>query len=579
MKKSLFALAAITVALVSCVTETSVDDQGLNSETLAFFPKTIDTKAGDAGIVSEPTGVTISLGSDGNGNMLFLEESISSMDELFYDAPETKGTPIYDRNFTSMRNSVNVVVYDAAGADANLGDTEFSLYDADSRIWSHDYPAGKDPWADNDSEVRHFFVRSAPGATVAADGYSVPVDGTGDLSMTFSYTSPTTVSEQEDIMFGATSLSKSDYVRNGYRRTGAPVTLHHALTAVKFRIGNDNSGNTKTLIKSVTLSGFANSGTCTIDLSAGTSSTTEASRCMWGYGSGTGSFTATYGTTIPDGKIDNGIDFSQNDGSNLGNSFYSSANTRNLNAADASLTFLLIPQTIPSTARMTITLIIKTDNYTSQEITQTVDLSKALSGVTWGAGQLRTYTLKPVVVGVEIMDDLTSTVKSNLVITNTGNVHEYVRMLLVGNWCNGEGNIVRGYTSAAGTTMVDLWTPGNTTYGTFDDSFPAGVPASGSKWTKGADGYYYYTEAIGPGEETGSHTAPLFNTYTVGTVPTIYLPSLSSSELTQAQGVHLVFDVIIQAIEAPYNADTKQFTKTWKQAWQSENVLGTGHNI
>ena len=74
---------------------------------------------------------------------------------------------------------------------------------------------------------------------------------------------------------------------------------------------------------------------------------------------------------------------------------------------------------------------------------------------------------------------------------------------------------------------------------------------------------------IGPGD--GVHTAQsattdLFKSYTVTNVPTIYLPVGNTRE--EAVGVHLVMEIVIQAIAVPTQVvDGVTKNVWWLQAW------------
>lgn len=119
-------------------------------------------------------------------------------------------------------------------------------------------------------------------------------------------------------------------------------------------------------------------------------------------------------------------------------------------------------------------------------------------------------TFTPASVDVEVDDNVSSTVKDNVVITNTGKTSAYIRARIVGSWVD-EDN-----------TVVQRWDPEND--GDFD-----GLP--GSNW-KLHNGYYYYTKSVAPGTDAPDS---LFTSYTVtNTVP----------------GAHLVLDILVQAIQS-----------------------------
>lgn len=96
--------------------------------------------------------------------------------------------------------------------------------------------------------------------------------------------------------------------------------------------------------------------------------------------------------------------------------------------------------------------------------------------------------------------------KTNVSITNTGNVYAYIRVAVVGNWYNADGNIIAPHT-------VDLGTPNG--------------------WTE-SGGYYYHTAPVAPGADTST----LIGSYTP----------------TRPEGVpadaHFEMNIISQAIQA-----------------------------
>ena len=119
-------------------------------------------------------------------------------------------------------------------------------------------------------------------------------------------------------------------------------------------------------------------------------------------------------------------------------------------------------------------------------------------------------TFVPGKVDVDITDDVNGKVKSNVVIKNKGNTDAYIRAAIVACWYK-DGKIVAAWDESQGTF--------------------SNLP--GTDWTKGADGYYYYTKSVAPNDATGSK---LFNTYTAPDAP--------------VEGAHLEMDIIVQAIQS-----------------------------
>lgn len=557
--------------LFSCSVEENGfgDEANLNQDEIAFSLNKVTTRsAANYSSTKDDNPISIDLG-DG----FYLEESVSSMDDLLVETPETRGIPIYTNNLVAKReNNISVSIVEKDEEAPTFGPDIYSLLDDEKRIWKKHY-AGQNPWsvAESDDDDLYFFVYSDP--TGKSTDFSYVATDEDNMAVSFSYTSPTgenAASKQEDILFTGKAESKSEYFTN-HLKTGIPVTFYHALTAVKFRVGNDNSGDTKTIITGVKFSNLKTTGTCTVKPND------ADNRVKWDNVGTKGWFSQTFSDPAYDASKDNSVTFTSGDGNGFADSFYAAAADANLNNADGSLTFFFVPQMIANDVTLEVTFKVKTSvSQTGTEITHTINFGEVVNNVTWNAGELRTYTLKPSDVDVEIMDDISESEKSNLIIANTGNVHEYVRLIIVGNWYDSSGQILNGYTTdnVSNMTMVEPWAPFRTQYGEFDESFTAGelTGDNADVWKKGKDGYFYYIEPIGPGEDMHgnaetSHTIPLFSTYTVTTVPDIYIPDISGSSRTLAEGVHLVMEVVVQAIEAPYNTSTETFTKTWNEAW------------
>ena len=199
----------------------------------------------------------------------------------------------------------------------------------------------------------------------------------------------------------------------------------------------------------------------------------------------------------------------------------------------------------------------------------------------WKAGQLRTYTLKPFDVDVEIFDTMSNLKKENLHVTNTGNVDEYVRIMVIGNWYGWKSaddraanpnnpSILVGYTSADpnNDTMVTPWYREDDLYKTgFDSTFPGGRPMASSHWKRGTGSYFYYDTKIGAGQQL-SGTDALFQYYQLTTdmIPTIYLPVANQTARQEAVGVHLVMEVVVQAIPTTVNGTEVDCWTAWSNA-------------
>ena len=626
MKKINSIIAALaTLVLASCVNEQFENGVDLSNMDIAFVFGGTTTRSEAKSSMDEEVGVTLSLGSE-SGVEIFMKETVTDLNS---SGLATRGVPVYDENITSLEayQSFEAVAYLAGGAAYDAGTATFAsmgyqknVDNRDGWVYKHHYDAEL-PWPENPEQDLYFFLRLP---TDYVDSHLYTKDGS-DISynsttgaITFNFASPLTGEAQSDILFSSRTLNRKQYEEN-YQETGAPVNMYHALTGVKFRTGNDNTGSTKTIITGVSISGLKDKGQCVVTPSA------TGDKVVWDKNklelSNEKGVTFTMGFDNPeyDRTKDNTIDYSSkdNDGAitdkvgSFGDSWYAAADDKNLNDEDGSKTFWLIPQEIPDDAILKVKFRVKTpDTPDGTEITHTINNFGAKlkkSGVTknveWKAGQLRTYTLEPEDVDVEIFDTMDGAEKSNLHVTNTGNVDEWVRMMVIGNWCDEDGNIVVGYKyqneddefeeGEDYSTMVKPWFrggyaveipvepgegeeggesgegEGQTTntyvdpYGSFDDTFTLGEPQGDSKWERGSGSYFYYTQKIGAGQKIDSQTEALFQSYTLTSVPDIYIPSPNGGRVKA--NIHLELEVVIQAIGAK-DASGNEFEDCW-EAW------------
>ena len=586
MKKLNILLAVLfTAMLVSCVQEQSFNDlTPVGENDIAFVMQGTATKSVET--APQPVaGVSIPVGRTNDGESLYLEETIEQLNP----SPATKGSPIYTTNVGNVYTTMGVY------ADGDFGDEAFEVIDV------YENPNGGDGW-----RYTHSYPSSPwPGETTPVDFYlNMPASPSGvnitdrsNKQTTFAYSSPLTGAAQQDILFAQTTLTKKQH--DEYLPKGAPVMMYHALTGVKFRTGHLNDNATKTIITKVVIKGLKSTGTATF----------TGSDFNWNVGNTTANFSQEFTNQAwsAEAGVDGTVGKKGTDGSVTGwnddltgTTWTSAAADKNLNDADGSLTFWFIPQEIDDNVTLEVTFRVKTkDTPDGEEITHEIDFGKKLNkdrdnNVVWEAGQLRTYTLKPFDIDVMIKDKMVGLKKSDLHVTNTGNVDEYVRIMVIGNWygweteadmkSGKEPDIMVGYTTdgSDGTNvMVDPWFREDEVYGQyFDDSFKGGRPAAGRKdWVRGTGSYFYFTETIGPGEvleeTTDSATQPLFKSYELpeSKIPKIFIPVATSNVRVPAWGVHLKMEIVVQAIgtTAP---DGTEYADCWA-AW----TAATGKEI
>ena len=601
MKKNRIAmslLAGAAILLSACAREENFEKEDVSFETDedVFRIGEVKTRseAENQPIINELGSVTTD-----DGSTFVLKETVTSLDDVS-NAPETRGTPVFTENVKTVYGTFYTAALKAKtegeyeyvfGKNKTVNGVEYT--NEKDNIWHYRY--GEDIWGDaNDDEAKlptYFFMRMPginDGVTLGDSPYN-----TGTGAITFSYTTPGTAPEQKDILF--TSYKRTE------KTNAEEVTFYHALTGIKFANFFDYSlkegayAKAETIITNIEISGIKNTGTCTVTPVFTASGAFDSSKkscdvVSWGDGP-TGSATYTQ-------KID--YDFAEYDTKLFPEgTLNADAKKQNLNKADGSLTFFFIPQTLSADATFEITfditlrskgedgefLPVTEDDKTFKDVKLTVKLKDVLSDAhrTWKAGELHTYTLWPRAIGVKISDELTTDTKSKVVVKNTGNTWQYVRVNLVGNWVgkvqksasatdlSGE-TILMGYSNAAfaedyeeGTlppiyaneTETEPWNDkdGYTKYGTFTNLTPKSnttTPVVRNNWVR-FDKYYYYIKAIGPNDAI---TDPLFESYVVGASPEFWIPDLQGFR-RKAQDVHLEMDLMVEAIEAPTDATGK----------------------
>ena len=637
MKKIYIALAvAATALLASCTKEQPFESViPLNDGDIAFVIKNAATKSG----VNAPaaTGVSIPVVNAESGDGFFLEETIENLNP----GVATKGAPAYTVNVGDLYSTMDV--YAAVGSSFSE-EAVFEKMDwyehtgspndaINTNGWRyrHNY-AGQDPWPDATTPVD--FYLSMP-----ASPEGVTITSRADKKFVFNYDAAPqpsadnaeelvggmiTAASQQDILFSQTSISKEDH--DGYLPNGAPVLMYHALTGVKFRTGWANDTGTKTIITGVKWTGLKSKGVCTVDFAP---SATNIVSWVPDASSVSTQFYQTF--TNPaysqsagvDGTVGYVKDTENPENNKFGDSWYAAAADKNLNDQDGTLTFWFMPQEITNNVSLEVTFLVKTKDTPDgkEEVTHTINFGQEInngrsSNVVWEAGQLRTYTLKPRHVDVDVYDTMNGTVKSDLHITNTGNVDQYVRVYIIGNWFgkrqigdnvyNDYESILMGYTDNvydtdagdyanyievarwndkdfrwSGTNKVyEQWNSPNATYNYTPYGEFVGLPEMGTATAPGTsndnnwvrhDKFYYYTQIIGPGGRV-PETDPLFETYTIGPSPNFWIADMAGVRRL-AKDVHFVMDISVQAIEVPYNGSTPVgYEDAWKAALGVDNI-------
>ena len=586
MKKIYIALAVLAAAsLTSCVEEQSFNGHVMGKGEVAFVLQTgPSTKAAEA---DNPVrkGASIQIGEIGNQSII-LSETIT---DLSFVTPQTKGTPVYTQNVgTLYKDKLGVYANWAEFGEATF-ETEGKNTDEDTgslKGWRYFHRYDNAPWPAENAAVG-FYMR------MPADAVSIPTDGyKSDGKIVFDYTSPVTAAAQQDLIFAYASITEKDN-KDAFASGGVPVTFYHALTGVKFAIGNtdkeiapkseSNPKGKGIALTKVEFINLANTGTCTVNSAA---AGTDDGPVSW-------EADAEADNIISQDFSEVGLTtFAKGENPPFADSFYAAGTSQNVNDADASYTFWLIPQTFPSTSNAVMRI-----SYTMSGRDEHLDISLKdfFGSLPWKAGQLRTFTIKLDEVNVKITDDVTlgssataqngysGTIKENVKIQNTGDTPAFIRAAIVGQW-------LAAYTHTEGSTTVTEYCPVfgftdavNQLYiveSWYEDQFVnkernhghfTGLPGYDQSnpyrnWLLCEDGYYYYTQMVNPGDYTGSD---LFDSYISEIIPaTIIAGTVMDSSL-----MHFELEISTQAVTAVKTDGHEGSLYTWDEAWK--NATGT----
>ena len=608
MKKNYIRIiaAAASVLLFACCQQNEIDFGDKNGvvgeNSIGFSLRGVDTRsAAVSSYEFAESGALIPFESEEAGTQFYLEESVIDL-----NAPVTRGTPVYTENVGIMYPQMYAhSVLDNVVKNGNIytydSETGYYIKSYGTNIWDvqgvETVTVGEETtkqikfWMHMPTELTAYGVTSGPTFS----------ETNSEQTISFSYESKAKATDQADIIFSARAVTEKEYNTNN--RKVADVLFHHALTGVKFAIGNVPNDNIT--ITKITFQGLRDKGSCVVtprqetdgyvddpteDYSSG-----DGSTVVWTLQQSTKDIYAEFaeGDLTTFAQPEEGKNGSFTSKGEYPASFAQKGNANNLNDGDATKTFWLIPQTLNKNVKLVIEY--KLNGTNASPIT--IDFGEALNNLDWEAGQLRTYTIRVADVNVKIEDEVTmsenyvstnfltavGSKKENVVITNTGNTPAYIRAAIVGQWIDASGKPVFAFTEFKNGQIdihpVPSW---------YQDQFgssnvsPAyefgyfsklvGYDASGkykdaaaykgTHWTKGADGYYYYDDPVPVG---GTTAEPLFESYTIASVPNIRIAGAS-------QEVTFVLEVATQAISAN-NSDGTQWasaTAAWNNAKQQQ---------
>lgn len=321
----------------------------------------------------------------------FAAQKVSfSIGSISSRAPETKGTPAYTENVASLYGSFDARVF---GSD-RIPAATFS-YESSTGKWSHQYDIN--PWSVSDPI--HFWMCMPSGNNLAGVS-NLSYDGS---SIGFDFKTPATAVQQKDILFATKVISRRDHDSNRNN-----LFFLHALSGVKFALGEQSSG---VRITEIRISGLMGQGVCSITPSGESSS----SSCVAWSGKSilrdNNNAEVVFSQTFSSSDV---VTYTSGDSNHFAQSFYAAGAANNVNDAAASKTFWFIPQQLSSGVILTVTFTI--NGVSSTQSVSLGDKAKK-NGVfpTWGAGELRTYTLTPHAADIVVTEYVHS----------AGNVHAY----------------------------------------------------------------------------------------------------------------------------------------------------------
>jgi len=132
---------------------------------------------------------------------------------------------------------------------------------------------------------------------------------------------------------------------------------------------------------------------------------------------------------------------------------------------------------------------------------------------------------EPTDVSCRVQENLDGDLKTNVCVENTGSIDAYIRVVMVANYVNEDGYVCA------------------------DHAAPALPTVTGEYWTKGADGYYYYSGRVAP----DAVTTDLFDSF----------------KLKADDGCSVQLEIMASAIQAdPIDAV--------KSAWGYDPTASTG---
>ena len=244
------------------------------------------------------------------------------------DEPQTRGSLVGADNFYDSFGVLASVYTGTWSEDSCLPDYMYDVEVTEASAWTTSYY-----WPGAGRNIRFFAYAPYGGQGIVLS------DKTSAGTPSITYTVPTDVADQQDLLVAATSGMA------GNTAAAAPLSFAHALTAVRFTTGDDMMSGR---ITKITLKGVYGSG-----------SHTMGSDSWNGYGATT-DFSQTLAATV-DGAA-------------------------NQEVTPVAATFMMLPQTLPSGASIEVVYM---DDLTSTQRT----LIASIAGSQWPMGRTVTYRI------------------------------------------------------------------------------------------------------------------------------------------------------------------------------------------
>ena len=465
-----------------------------------------DTKASYAGNMDLA-------GDDGNT----ISVSMSVMDAIessFASKPETKGVPVTNDNLAKLYTGK--VGIKAIYNDASAYIVDDLYYMENPPTWSTGYS-----WVAGSDTNPHTYYWPKTGnldfwAWAPENSFDTPTieQNEGAWNMSFSYTLPTPTTDfkdakaENDLIFSAVLGRDCTKAED---RIPVDYTFQHALSAIKFKVGSKAPGT----ITKISLIGVSTGGSSvytpevtgedpvyfTWTLNGNTATYSQAFESALQKSATTGTYDATI-TQDADGTV-----------------------------------FMMIPQALED-QQVSIEILypgMKTANVFSGKLVNSTITE-------WLPGHTYIYTIGlDSEVTVDVEDEVSGRVKSDVVVSNTGTLDAYLRADIIANWFDSRGNIIKHVTPEE---LLEI--------GAFKD-----LCAEGSNWAQGSDGYYYYKFQVLPGRAT---KGKLFDTFTV------------KEDVVIPDGGHLEMTIAVQGISAEYLKDHLAPGDTMKFGWDTTKL-------